>query len=127
MPLIIATVSQCLLCNEQTACHRVQRKHWAAWYHTWLLTTSTLKGVAFALLFFSTKDAARSCHLWVQFREVSEEALQRNNWALMRQLWFTDEPQVHKLRIDVGSADLETQVNSATATASDKSSAVTNA
>ncbi len=45
----------------------------------------------------------------------------------MRQLWFTDEPQVHKLRIDVGSADLETQVNSATATASDKSSAMTNA
>ena len=105
----------------------MQRKHWAAWYNTWLLTTSTLKGVVFSFLFFSTKEAARSCHLWVQFRGVSEKALQRNNWALMRQLWFTDEPQVHKLRIDVGSADLETQVNSATATASDKSSAVTNA
>ncbi|DBB02276.1 TPA: hypothetical protein ACH3X3_011296 [Trebouxia sp. C0006] len=32
--------------------------------------------------------------LFFKFREVSEEALQRNNWALMRQLWFTDEPQV---------------------------------
>ncbi len=45
----------------------------------------------------------------------------------MRQLWFTDEPQVHNLRIDVGTADLATQVNSATATASDKSSAMADA
>lgn len=65
--------------------------------------------------------------MWVQFRGVSEKALQRNNWALMRQLWFTDEPQVHNLRIDVGTADLATQVNSATATASDKSSAMADA
>jgi pimeloyl-ACP methyl ester carboxylesterase len=75
----------------------------------------------------STKEAARFCLVWVQFRGVSEKALQRNKWALMRQLWFTDEPQVHNLRIDVGTADLETQVNSATATASDKSSAMTDA
>ncbi|KAA6429640.1 MAG: alpha beta hydrolase [Trebouxia sp. A1-2] len=32
--------------------------------------------------------------LFFKFRGVSEKALQRNNWALMRQLWFTDEPQV---------------------------------
>jgi len=63
----------------------------------------------------------------VQFRGVSEKALQRNDWALMRQLWFTDEPQVQNLQIDVGTADPKAQVNSATATASDKSSAMTNA
>jgi len=39
----------------------------------------------------------------------------------MRQLWFSDEPQVQNLQIDVGTADCETQVNSITATASDNS------
>ena len=55
----------------------------------------------------STKEAARFCHLWVQFRGVSEKALQRNNWALMRQLWFTNEPQVQNLQSNVGTAGLE--------------------
>ncbi|KAL0022164.1 hypothetical protein WJX77_001810 [Trebouxia sp. C0004] len=32
--------------------------------------------------------------LFFKFPGVSEKGLQRNNWALMRQLWFTDEPQV---------------------------------
>ena len=42
---------------------------------------------------FATKTA-KLHDMCLQFRGVSEKALQKHNWALMRQLWFTDEPQV---------------------------------
>ena len=29
-----------------------------------------------------------------QFKGISERALQRNDWALLRELWFADDPQV---------------------------------
>ncbi|KAL3139244.1 hypothetical protein ABBQ32_006012 [Trebouxia sp. C0010 RCD-2024] len=32
--------------------------------------------------------------LFFKFKGISERALQRNDWALLRQLWFADDPQV---------------------------------
>ena len=42
----------------------------------------------------------RNCHVrllhCLQFKGISEKALQKNDWALLRDLWFADHPQVYQ-------------------------------